>query len=188
MNQYFEIIKSDLIKEKLENYLNHYISNIKWESDTYIFNGVSVTPLRKTYMFGKDYRYSGQIKKGHPFDEQTIEIQKYLEIFLNLKENSLNSCLCNLYENGSASISMHTDDEKEMPLNSSIIVLSLGQKRKFEFETLDKTKQKEKISLEIDNGDILIMKSGCQKYYRHGIPKEKNITETRVSLTFRTFK
>jgi alkylated DNA repair dioxygenase AlkB len=188
MNEYFKIVKSNIPENKMKEYLNYYINNLKWESDTYTFNNIKVTPLRKTYMYGKDYYYSGQLKRGNPFDETTIEILKYLELKLNILEKSLNACLCNYYENGEASISYHVDDEKEMPENSFIIIFSLGSKRKFYFQPIDKSKSKEIIKLSISEGDILIMNPGCQQYYRHSIPKEKEISEPRVSLTFRTFK
>lgn len=181
--KYFEIIPSEIDNYDLENMLYHYRTQIAWTQDSYNFGGKIVTPRRKTFMFGKDYVYSGQVKKAIPYDELTNNIRLYLEGLLGLKEE-LNGCLLNLYPDGEASISYHADDEKSMKSDTPIVVLSLGATRKFLFKDKE---TKEVIHLEIKNGEILIMHPGCQSKYLHSIPKENKVFEPRISLTFRTF-
>lgn len=184
-NEYpFEIIKSEFSEQQLINMLNYFLNNIEWKEDQYKYGDRIVIPKRKTFMFGSDYLYSGQIKKGVPFSIQMNYIRKNIERQLNLEEGYFNGCLLNLYEDGEASISAHKDNEKDMDTNAIIISFSLGATRSFLFKN---TVTSEKIKLSISNGDILIMKKGCQKDWEHSIPKESRIKEPRISLTFRKF-
>lgn len=182
----FKIIKSNFNKEEFSTLLNHYLNNIEWEQDTYSFGLKTVTPRRKTYMMGKSYNYSGQTKVAHPFDEETLKIKELIEEQLDLKKGYFNGCLLNLYEDGLASISPHKDDEKDMVENAIIVSFSIGSSRKFIFQNDDKAIKKEVFVVE--DGDILVMLDGCQKEWRHSIPKEIDVTEPRISLTFRRFK
>lgn len=180
----FEIIKSEFTDQQLIGMFNYFLHNLEWKEDRYKFGDRIVIPKRKTFMFGSDYTYSGQNKKGVPFSSQMIYIKNNLEIQLNLTENYFNGCLLNLYEDGEASISAHKDNEKDMDENAIIISLSLGATRSFVFKN---TVSSEKIKLSVCNGDILIMNNNCQKDWEHSIPKELKIKEPRISLTFRKF-
>ena len=171
-------------KELLDKMFAYFI-NLEWETDTYIINGKKVSPARKTYMFGKDYVYSGHKKKAHPFNKQIKFISKKIEEELNLPENYFNACLLNLYPNGKAFISYHKDNEKEMEPEAPIVSFSLGATRKF---YIKKDLTKEVIKLSHKEGNILIMYPDCQRLYKHSIPKELKVTEPRISLTFRRFK
>ncbi|KAJ3041637.1 hypothetical protein HDV00_008914 [Rhizophlyctis rosea] len=44
-----------------------------------------------------------------------------------------------------------------------------------------------KIEFDLTPGSLLIMRGECQKHWKHGVPKEKNVTEGRVNITFREF-
>lgn len=180
----FEIIKSGFTDQQLINMLNYFLTNIEWKEDQYKYGYRIVIPRRKTFMFGSDYSYSGQNKKGIPFSTQMKYIKNNLEKQLNLDNDYFNGCLLNLYEDGEASISAHRDNEKEMDVSAIIISFSLGSTRSFIFKN---TVTSEKVTLSIKNGDILIMKNNCQKDWIHSIPKELKIKEPRISLTFRKF-
>jgi len=171
-------------KELLDKMFKHY-SNLEWKQDTYIINGRSVTPKRKTFMYGKDYTYSGMKQIGVPFDDKLSYIAKQIEKKLNLEKGYFNGCLLNYYIDGSSYISYHKDDEKEMISDSVIVSLSLGATRKFYLKN-DETKEVEKL---IHNeGEILVMETLTQKEWTHSVPKEMKVKEPRISLTFRRFK
>ena len=97
-------------------------------------------------------------------------------------ENAFNSCLLNLYHDGSEGMSWHSDDEKEMKPNGAIASLSLGATRKFSFEH---KQTKETVSLMLERGSLLIMAGQTQTYWHHSLPKSKKIHTPRINLTFR---
>lgn len=162
----------------------NYFSKLNWTSDTYIIHGKEVTPKRKTFMYGKDYSYSGIKKDAKPFDKQVLYIARQIEKKLNLPKDYFNACLCNLYEDGEAYLSYHKDNEKEMDREAVIVSLSLGYDRKFYLKN-DNTKEVEKFVHK--NGEIFIMEAPTQTDWKHSIPKEAKVKETRISLTFRRF-
>jgi len=98
---------------------------------------------------------------------------------------SYNSCLLNLYHNGSEGMAWHSDGEKELKEQGAIASLTFGATRKFAF----KHKQtKELVSLDLKAGSLLVMKGETQKHWLHRLPPTKKVQEARINLTFRTIE
>ncbi len=73
--------------------------------------------------------------------------------------------------------------EKDLKENGAIASLTFGAERKFSF----KHKQsKERVSLMLKNGSLLVMKGSTQKHWIHRLPPTKVVKEARINLTFRT--
>ncbi len=94
-----------------------------------------------------------------------------------------NSCLLNLYDSGSQGMAWHSDDEKSLGKNTTIASLSLGATRKF---SLRHKRTGESISIQLEDGSLLIMKGTTQTFWQHSVPKSAKITTPRINLTFRT--
>lgn len=138
--------------------------------------GKEVLQPRLTAYYGDvDYKYSGKTNKAEPFPDFINEVAKKLEY-------SYNAVLINLYRDGNDYISPHSDNEKEIDKNIPIASISLGATRKFIFHN---KYNDQKIVLQLKNGDLLYMNNECQKMYKHSIPKQKNVKNMRVNLTFR---
>ncbi|MFP3473048.1 alpha-ketoglutarate-dependent dioxygenase AlkB, partial [Micrococcus sp. SIMBA_144] len=75
-----------------------------------------------------------------------------------------NSCLLNLYHDGSEGMAWHSDAEKDLKKQGAIASLSLGAERKFAFKHKE-TKIKKELILE--NGSLLVMKGSTQNYWLH---------------------
>lgn len=90
--------------------------------------------------------------------------------------------LLNLYENGKDEIRWHSDKEDQLGDEPVIACVNLGATRKFHF--LEKETGNKKF-YNVANGDLLIMGDQCQKKFLHAILKEKDVTEPRISLTYR---
>ena len=131
--------------------------------------------------YGKSYSFSGTTALAKPIPDYLQKILIYVNNTLNTNFNML---LVNWYRNGEDYIGMHSDDEREIKKNSSIITLSLGATRPF---VLKNKKTKERIIIPLINNSILIMKGDCQKTHKHGLPKRKKIKNFRISITFREF-
>ena len=100
-----------------------------------------------------------------------------------LNGETFNSCLLNLYQNGSEGIAWHSDAEKDLKKDGTISSLSFGAKRKFAFKH---KKTKETAWIYLQHGSLLAMKGATQSHWLHRLPPTKKITEPRVNLTFRT--
>jgi alkylated DNA repair dioxygenase AlkB len=169
------------------NDANHYFDllwqKIVWKNDEVVIFGKHIVAKRKIAWYGDSdylYTYSNNTKQALAWTKELFDLKQMLE---NLTQTKFNSCLLNLYHNGSEGIAWHSDDEKSLEKNSTIASLSLGAERKFSF----KHKQtKQTISLVLEHGSLLIMKDATQSNWLHSLPKSKKITTPRINLTFRT--
>lgn len=142
--------------------------------------------------YSTTYRYAGFEFPGTVwgtfyndfFPLNSIIVNPLYEINQELKSIGLNfnSVLLNKYKDGRDEIRWHADKEDTLGDNPIIGCVNLGATRKFWFMNLE---TKEKFYHEVADGDLLIMGDMCQKKFLHAILKEKEVTEPRISLTFR---
>jgi alkylated DNA repair dioxygenase AlkB len=97
--------------------------------------------------------------------------------------HTYNSCLLNLYHNGSEGMAWHSDGEKDLEPNGAIASMSFGAERKFAFKHKE---TKELININLARGSLLVMKGPTQNQWLHRLPPTKKVTSPRVNLTFRT--
>ena len=99
---------------------------------------------------------------------------------LGLPRLGYNAALCNLYRNGHDSVGLHADAEPEMgPVIASV---SLGAERLFRL----KGKNGAVVFADrLPHGSLFIMAGETQKNYKHEVPKEPDIIQPRINLTFR---
>ncbi|MFT6084470.1 MAG: alkylated DNA repair dioxygenase AlkB [Alphaproteobacteria bacterium] len=166
---------------KADFYYHQLMHQIAWEHDQLVIFGKSITTMRKVAWHGDKqyaYRYSQNTKYARPWQPNLLALKKYVE---QISDTSFNTCLLNLYHDGSEGMGWHSDDEKELSPNGVIASLSLGAVRKFSF----KHKQtKETISHILEHGSLLIMKGMTQTYWQHALLKTKKIHTPRINLTF----
>lgn len=93
-----------------------------------------------------------------------------------------NSCLLNLYHDGSEGMAWHSDAEKDLKRNGAIGSLSLGAERKFAFKH---KKTGETVSLVLEHASLLVMKGTTQTHWLHRLPPSARIHTPRINLTFR---
>ncbi|MGA8622758.1 MAG: alpha-ketoglutarate-dependent dioxygenase AlkB [Candidatus Sulfotelmatobacter sp.] len=99
---------------------------------------------------------------------------------LVLPKLGYNAVLCNLYRNGNDSVGLHADAEPEMgPVIASV---SLGAERLFRLKAEDGTVA---LAERLPHGSLLIMAGKTQKNFRHEVPKEPDVDQPRINLTFR---
>ncbi|MDH5382572.1 MAG: alpha-ketoglutarate-dependent dioxygenase AlkB [Cyclobacteriaceae bacterium] len=172
-----------LSREDVDYYFNRLMNYIQWEHDKALIFGKTIITKRKVAWYGDrafDYTYSKTTKKALPWTKELLELKKMVE---EISKESYNSCLLNLYHNGSEGMAWHSDGEKDLKRNGAIGSLSLGAERKFSF----KHKQtKETVSIVLEHGSLLVMKGTTQSYWQHRLPPTTKIQNPRINLTFRT--
>ena len=99
---------------------------------------------------------------------------------LRLPKLGYNAVLCNLYRNGNDSVGLHADAEPEMgPVIASV---SLGAERLFRLKGQDGTVV---FAERLPHGSLFVMAGRTQKNFRHEVPKEPDVAQPRINLTFR---
>lgn len=169
-------------KENSELYFQELRAEIPWSKDELIMFGKKITMRRESAWFadgGKSYKYAGIHRNGLPWSERLKDLKNRVEDSLKVQ---FNSCLANYYFDGNDGMGFHSDDEKMLDANQPIASLSFGEDRVFQFQH---KKSKEKQNVLLESGSLLVMYPPCQEYWKHALPKIKNLSNPRINLTFR---
>lgn len=164
-------------------YYYSLLSKIEWKNDIAIIFGKRIVTKRKVAWYGEkpfEYTYSNATKLALPWTKELLELKELTQARTG---ETFNSCLLNLYHNGNEGMAWHSDAEKDLKKNGSIASLSFGAERKFAFKHKN---TKEKVSLILENGSLLVMKDTTQTNWLHRLPPTKLINTPRINLTFRT--
>lgn len=174
----FDLNESDL-------YLKHLLDTIHWEHDSVKIFGKTHIAKRKMAWYSTDnqsYTYSNSTKAANIFTDKLLEIKSKIE---KISGENYNACLLNLYHNGEEGMGWHADNEPEIVKHSTIASISFGVERKFSFKH---RKTKETISLNLENGSLIVMKGEIQDHWLHALPKTTKANGIRINLTFRIMK
>ncbi|WP_374163634.1 alpha-ketoglutarate-dependent dioxygenase AlkB [Arcticibacter sp. MXS-1] len=178
VNYYGRIIASS----EADRFLNILLDSIEWKNDEAVIFGKRIITKRKVAWYGDcdfEYTYSNVTKRALPWTDELLALKNLAEQVLG---EQFNSCLLNLYHDGSEGMAWHSDDEKDLVKDGAIGSLSFGAERKFSF----KHKQsKEVVSLRLEHGSLLVMKGCTQSSWLHRLPPTKVVSQARVNLTFR---
>ena len=158
------------------------LKEIQWQNDKALVFGKIIETKRMVAWYADDrfpYRYSGTTKVALPWTKNLLAIKNHVQ---EVSGESFNSCLLNLYHNGSEGMAWHSDGEKELRKEGAIASISLGAERKFSFKH---KKSKQRIDVFLENGSLLIMKGTTQEYWLHRLPPTKKVNDYRINLTFR---
>ncbi|GFD75141.1 alpha-ketoglutarate-dependent dioxygenase AlkB family protein [Tenacibaculum mesophilum] len=172
-----------LSKELADHYYEALLKSIEWRNDEAIIFGKRMVTKRKVAWYAEqpfEYSYSNITKTALPFTRELLALKELVE-----KETgeTYNSCLLNLYHDGSEGMAWHSDGEKDLKKNGAIASLSFGAERRFGF----KHKQtKETVYKVLEHGSLLVMKDETQTHWLHRLPPTKKVHRPRVNLTFRT--
>ena len=165
------------------DYYEKLMQNIAWQNDEAIIFGKRYITRRKVAWYGDssfDYTYSNTTKRALPWTEELLKLKGLIE---EKCDSCFNSCLLNLYHDGTEGMAWHSDDEKALGKNTVIASLSLGAARKFAFKHKETGEKREII---LDNGTLLVMKGTTQTHWLHRLPPTVKVKHARINLTFRT--
>jgi alkylated DNA repair dioxygenase AlkB len=135
-----------------------------------------------------NYTYSRRGYKPLPWIPELFDLKTRVEeatpfaayANLSLPKLGYNAALFNLYRNGNDSVGLHADAEPEMgPVIASI---SLGAERLFRLKRRDGSVA---FAERLPHGSLFIMAGATQKNFKHEVPKEPDVNQARINLTFR---
>lgn len=170
-------------RSKSDHYYQALLDEIDWQNDIAVIFGKRIVTKRKVAWHGSqpfEYTYSNNTKLALPWTKTLEELKAIAEAH---SKETFNSCLLNLYHDGSEGMAWHSDGEKDLKKNGAIASMSFGAERKFAFKHKE---TKEKIDIYLEPGSLLMMKGTCQTHWMHRLPPTKKVHTPRVNLTFRT--
>jgi alkylated DNA repair dioxygenase AlkB len=166
-----------------DKYFNILLKELDWEQHYIKIFGKTHPQPRLTALYAENddsYTYSGLTLTPLKFHPVLKELQEKLA---EVSETEFTHCLANLYRDGSDSMGLHADDEKELGVNPVIASISLGAPRKFRLK--HRNLKEEKLDLILENGSLLLMQGTTQHYWKHELPRTKKPVGPRINLTFR---
>ncbi|MFM7016136.1 MAG: alpha-ketoglutarate-dependent dioxygenase AlkB family protein [Bacteroidota bacterium] len=171
---------------KCDFYFDELLNNIPWQHDEVMMFGKKINTKRKVAWYGDEgcsYVYSKILRLPISWNELLLGIKTQVEEKTN---THFNSCLLNLYQDGSESMAYHADDEPMLEKNGTIASISFGAERRFLFR--HNHYQENKIPIIetlLSNGSLLLMQGAIQQHWKHALPVSKKIKTPRINLTFR---
>ncbi|REC79653.1 alpha-ketoglutarate-dependent dioxygenase AlkB [Chryseobacterium elymi] len=172
-------------KEKSDFFYEYLLSQIPWENDEAMIFGKLILTKRKVAWFGEkafEYTYSKRTKLAKFWTPELLKLKQKCE---EVSGETYNSCLLNLYHDGSEGMAYHSDGETDLKKHGAIASLTFGAERKFLFKHKE---TKEKVEIFLENGSLLIMKGTTQDHWLHRLPPTTKVKAPRVNLTFRTIE
>ncbi|MCW2668802.1 MAG: putative alkylated repair protein [Frankiales bacterium] len=93
------------------------------------------------------------------------------------------SCLVNLYRDGNDAVAWHGDTVRKTLRNPLVVTVSLGASRRF----LVRRRGGGPVLKEYapGQGDLMVMGGAMQHDYEHTVPRQKNASGARMSVTMR---
>ncbi len=176
---YGKVLKQD----EAQHYLDRLLTTIEWKNDEAVIFGKHILTKRKVAWYGDSnfsYTYSNVTKQALLWTDELVELKSIAE---SITGSTFNSCLLNLYNNGSEGMAWHSDDEKSLGRNTVIASLSFGAERRFCFKH---KRTGQTISVYLESGSLLVMKGATQTNWLHRLPPTTKVSKPRVNLTFRT--
>lgn len=178
--EYTEHFLPDGEASQLEELL---IRNAPWKQRTQKMYDKTVLTPRLTAWYGEEnrtYKMSGNDFNVNPWLPELLTLKQKIE---QTSGHKFNSVLLNLYRDGNDSVAWHRDKDSELGKRPVIASISLGQVRNFDFRKADD--HRNKYSLPLQHGSLLIMKGDLQQNWEHRIAKSTQPMKPRINLTFR---
>ena len=165
-----------------ETLMRRLIAESDWRQERITVYGKSYLQPRLSAWYGDfGYRYSGIRLAPAPWTALLAEIKRRIEA---LTASDYNSVLLNYYRDHNDRMGMHADDEPELGSQPAIASLSLGATREFRLQHRH-DRNRPTIKLPLPSGSLLLMRGETQRYWKHGILRQREPCGARINLTFR---
>ena len=179
---------AELQPERLQTHLRR---EIPWQQPTIrVYGRLHPIPRQSCWIGdgGCQYRYSGLLQTPEPWTAPLQALRQLLDRSLGCGFNSL---LLNRYRDGLDRMGWHADDEPELVADHPIASLSLGVSRSLRFRPKPAPagpSDAPAFSLELADGDLLVMEAPTQQHWLHALPERRRVTGERINLTFRRIR
>ncbi len=118
--------------------------------------------------------------RERPFTPELDSVRRRLEALTAVRFAFV---LLNRYRDGRDSVAWHSDREVDSIRQPVIASLTLGATRAFDVRP--KSDRRKVTSVDLDHGDLVVMRGDTQRNWEHRVAKDRRIAGERINLTFR---
>ena len=168
--------------QQADSLLATAITKTPWREAMINIAGRRIPVPRLQNWFGapdSSYTYSGIRLQALAFPDWMDSVRAAVE---QATGHPFNRALVNYYRHGRDSVDWHADDEPELGVEPLVASLSLGAERVFQ---LRHNQSKERLSVSLPHGSLLLMGAGIQDHWQHRLAKVSGLEQSRVNFTFR---
>lgn len=167
-------------REEGERLLHFLLQAVPWQQHKVVMYDKEVITPRLSAWYGDKRKLDEGKRDALPWLPELYDLKKRVERFTGIKFHGV---LLNYYRDGNDSVAWHADKDTIPGVKTDIASLSLGQERSFDFR--GKTDHRQKYSITLEHGSLLLMKGELQKGWEHRIAKSTTTMKARINLTFR---
>jgi alkylated DNA repair dioxygenase AlkB len=147
-----------------------------------VMAGRPVDTPRWQQAYGRDYRYTGRVNRALPVPPVYAPYLAWAQAHIDAR---LNGLLLNWYDGAQGHyIGRHRDSIAGMIDGAPIVTISLGEVRPFR---LRPWRQSGFVDFTASHGSVFILPYATNRSWTHEIPRSKQATGRRISLTLRGF-
>lgn len=171
-----------LAPPEADHLLDRLRTELCWEQRAIVLFGRLIQQPRLIAWAGDvGYRYSGQTLEPRAITPTLATLLARVRDHVRVPFNHV---LGNRYRDGRDSIGFHADAEAELGLDPVVATVSLGATRRFVLKPR-RTTVGAGVAFDLAHGSLVVMGGTCQQHYVHGVPRQADARDERISLTFR---
>jgi alkylated DNA repair dioxygenase AlkB len=171
--RFFTKAESDILLQTL-------LSKVSFDQKKVMMYDKEVTTPRLSAWFGQQPIRPDDKRMPMSWIPELLMIKERVEGFTGI---TFDGVLLNYYRDGNDSVAWHADKDTIPGLKTEIASVSFGQVRSFDFRS--KANHRNKYSIALEHGSLLLMKGDLQQFWEHRIAKSNLSMTARLNLTFR---
>ena len=166
------LVRGWLAKPRADELLASITATTVWAQERRKMYDRFVDVPREQAWYGDD--------RERPFTPELLAVRRDVEVFAGARFAYV---LLNRYRDGRDSVAWHNDREVAGLARPAIASLTLGATRAFDLRP--KCDRGRVISVDLDHGDLVVMRGDTQLNWEHRVAKNSRLTGERINLTFR---
>lgn len=155
------------------------LKTVPWQQHKIMIYDKEILQPRFSAWYGSK-RKTGSRREPLPWLAELLEVKDQVELFTG---TTFDGVLLNLYRDGKDSVAWHSDKDTLPGVKTEIASISIGEERRFDFRC--KINHRQRYSIRLQHGSLLLMKGDLQRYWEHRIAKSPLPMKPRINMTFR---
>lgn len=167
-------------RNESDHFLETLLSTVPWQQSKVKMYEKQVWTPRLSAWFGDRPIRADDKRTPVAWTSELLVIKERVEAWTGI---TFEGVLLNYYRDHNDSVAWHSDKDTVPGLKTEIASVSFGQVRSFDFR--NKENHRQKYSIDLEHGSLLLMKGDLQKFWEHRIAKSASPMKARLNLTFR---
>ena len=159
-------------------WLSGLLAEIRFQTEQLKLFGKQLSLKRQTAQYGANYDYNSAAQEAPPWFNRLRKLKFLVQLASGKR---FEAALCDLYSDGEAYVGWHQDAGHPEVIAS----VSVGAVRELRLARVGLSRCV--FSMELAHGSLLLIPGAVNERFQHMIPKNNQVTDPRINVTFRRF-